>query len=242
MPHGLPDWGLAGPKETTYGLDDLGEHAVRLGSPHLWDRRGDVLELTDFREGLGCWEPWLGGVGAAVQLWTGHSRTGAYSVLCITGSTAGMFGGLVNHLPYPVLSRWGFEFSFSVGAATRFWEVGINWETPATIWHSEIRLNFLLGSLQYWNGAWQTFAPCGPLIGGLNPRHTFKFVVDATLAQPEYVRAILNDLTHPMAGMLVNNAGAGGFPVLTVYVRHVTNVASNDEAYLDNLIVTQNEP
>lgn len=31
MPHGTPDWGLVGPKTTTYGVDDLGEHAVRMG-------------------------------------------------------------------------------------------------------------------------------------------------------------------------------------------------------------------
>ena len=49
MPHGTPDWGLVGPKTTTYGMDDEGEAAVRLGSPHFFDRRGDVLLLTDFR-------------------------------------------------------------------------------------------------------------------------------------------------------------------------------------------------
>ncbi|GAI90305.1 unnamed protein product, partial [marine sediment metagenome] len=107
MPHGTPDWGLVGPKDTVYGLDDLGEHAVRLGTPHLWDRRGDVIWMSDFREGLGDVGTFVGpGAGGSVVLHTEYARQGAYCVQ-LTTDKDDEIAFLHKYLPFPVYSSEG---------------------------------------------------------------------------------------------------------------------------------------
>ena len=242
MVHGTPDWGLVGPKDTVYGLDDLGEHAVRMGSPHFFDRRGDVVVASDFRDGLGPWVPYLSGLNAALELWTGASRSGAYSLRCVTGSTANFWAGVYKWLPYPVPSKLGLEFSFNIDVLTRYWHGRIRWRTWAQEYDARVRLNHQTANLEYWDGAWQFLA--GPLFNvvQLYPSHTLKFVVDTTLAVPEYVRAILDSVAYPMAGFLVENPIAAITPDLFIEVIHYTDVAVNVPAFLDNIIVTQNEP
>jgi len=53
--HGTPDWGVTAGARTVYQMTDLGELAVRLGSIVTHDRRGDVIFLEDFEEGMGRW-------------------------------------------------------------------------------------------------------------------------------------------------------------------------------------------
>jgi len=225
-----------------YGLDDLGEHAVRLGSPHLWDRRGDVLVLDDFRDGLGQWIPYISGTDAAIELWAGHSRSGVFSVRCVTGRTANFYAGLQKYVPFPVLSRLGLEFSFNLHALTRYWHGRIRWGTTAQGYDARVRYNSVNGFLEYWDGAWQFLADPPPASMYEYPTHTLKFVVDTTLPQPEYVRWIYNYQSAPMTGILVENPGPAATPELFFEVLHYTDVAVNAPAFVDNIIVTQNEP
>lgn len=55
MAHGLPDSSNVKSTIATYNLQDLAEHAARLGSPVLWDRRGQLVWMDDFRHGIGAW-------------------------------------------------------------------------------------------------------------------------------------------------------------------------------------------
>ena len=65
MTHGVQDFGASSGQNSTYGLTDLGELAVRLGSPVSFDRRGDVVMMETFEDGLDAWVTdglwsWLG--------------------------------------------------------------------------------------------------------------------------------------------------------------------------------------
>lgn len=242
MPHGTPDWGLVGPKETTFGLDDLGEHAVRLGSPHLFDRRGDVLALTDFRNGLGEVEPYDGVAGGTTGLCTGHSRTGAFSMLLTSDGTTGGSQGARMSLPLPVASRVGCEFSFTIKDLRDIWYIIINWYDGTRWYQAQVQYEMTLQQLRYsiGGGAWTPFA------WGVNlwpydwPAHTMKLVVDTALQ--EYVRVIVDNQPYPLAGVGVPDTGPGPVTRLVVSAFLLRAIGSDLDVYIDDFIVTQNEP
>ena len=241
-PHGTPDWGLVGPKNITYGLDDLGEHAVRLGSPHLWDRRGDVVYSTCFREGLGMFHTQILGVGAAVELVTGCSRQGAYSILLRPGSALGDHAMLQLAFPFQDLSAVGLEFSFSLALWTYYIAVQINWYNGALERRGQMRYYHTTHQLYYLNGlgAWVLLPPDIPRHGCIRPEHTLKLVVD--MDRSEYVRFLLDELSYDLRGLAVAQAPDPRPPYWYFTLWHYGVATHNPDCHIDNVIVTQNEP
>jgi len=82
--------------------------------------------------------------------------------------------------------------------------------------------------------------------------NTLKVVADLGLYNaagvwaPEYVRAILNDVEYPVevAGVrqLVYTFGGPGGPFIRCAAYHFGLAAGNAVGYVDNVILTQNEP
>ncbi len=244
MPHGTPDWGLVGPKQTTYGLDDLGEHAVRLGSPHLSDRRGDVLWLTDFDEGIGPMEAIFNGAAGGVALMTEHSRQGPYCVRLISGSdgAADAYGRMT--LPIPTLSLIGNECSFGWDAILDYFQIEIWYYDGTDHWDGVLRYDPLLNELQYWAGGlvWTALATGVNLPAFTRVIHTFKLVVDLTTIPPSFTRAVLNTITYSFpAGIPLIPTASGVGPYIECYYRN-QSILANRTVYIDNCIITHNEP
>lgn len=242
MPHGTPDWGVDWSPRTVWGLEDLGEHAVRLGSPHLFDRRGDVLMMTDFRNGLGEVEPYDGVAGGTTGLCTGHSRTGAFSMLLTSdGLTGGAQGARVS-LPLPVANRVGCEFSFTIKNALDIWRAQIEWYDGTRWYQAQVQYEMTLQELRYINtlGVWTPFATAVNLWPYDRPAHTMKVVVDCTLQQ--YVRVIVDSQPYSLVGFGIPDVGAGAITRLIVSAFLGRAIGSNLDLYIDDFIVTQNEP
>jgi len=242
MPHGTPDWGLVGPKSTTYGLDDLGEHAVRMGSPHFFDRRGDCLFLSDFREGLTIFDQFFSAAGGAVDLVTGNARTGAFCIMLTAPGGDEEYAELIARLVSPVSGRLGLEFSFADQDSNAHWDGYLDWWDGVLHHMGRVRISAPTGAIYYWDNAsdWVLLGTIGALSGRTHPVHTLKFVVDQTLS--EYVRVIVNNYLFSLVGTPVPTAGVVVAPYMQIEIRN-TNIADGElPGYVDNVIVTQNEP
>jgi len=242
MPHGTPDWGHVGPKSTTYGLDDLGEHAVRLGSPHLWDRRGDVVYETNFSEGLGIFTIFLFGLGAGGTLFTGNARSGAFCVQLTGGSDGERMARLLGLIPFPRLDWFGLEFTFSVSAQTEFWRWNLVWHINLVQYNARIQVDCVNNRLEYWgnDGLYHEFAAGVVLDESTELHHTGKVVVNTV--DWRYVRFILNDVEYDLGQFAVETTGALAGNYFNMAVEHVSVALSNAVAYIDSVILTQNEP
>ena len=242
MPHGTPDWGLVGPKSTTYGLDDLGEHAVRLGSPHFFDRRGDVMFQTDFRDGLGDVYVATTGTNGRAQLWTGYSRTGPYCLGLYCASDGTHEAVLWKDLPYAVASSFGLECSWSDDATIIFIAFGFQFVTPVLTYNADVRWVRIGSVLEYVNAGGVRV----PFAAGVSydniPRvgNTVKLVGD--LVNNNYMRVLWNNTLYSLAGIPLNGPGGGGPARLACYVRVVGTNLVHTEVHVDNVIITQNEP
>jgi len=254
MAHGTPDWGLVGPKYTTFGLDDLGESVVRLGSPVLWDRRGDVLHQTDFRDGLGSFD-WLAvGAGAAITLHAGNARTGAYCAKLTPASDGLREVYLLKALPRPVLAKIGLEFSFSCAPSTDMWEWHIEIQAGGVYYTAQVRYDHQNNVLQTYEEpvAWTTFADPVDVHEYDWAFHTGKLVVDmgnvdaAGNPLPVYERFHFNEQSYslrvPPPAREVDRVPVVAVDSFLIRVLHRAVALWNPEGYVDNVIVTQNEP
>ncbi len=242
MPHGTPDWGTVGPKETTFGLDDLGEQAVRLRSPHLWDRRGDVLYCTDFREGLGMFHTDFRGTGAGVQLVTGSSRQGAYSAMLQAGSDDDHFAYLHLAFPFQVQSAVGLEFSFSVAPWTSHIRVEIVWYDGTNERTALVEYDHVNTQLSYYRepATLTVFDDDVDLNECTRPEHTMKLV--ASMVTNQYVRFMLDDQTYAVFAYPVDEVPDDRAPYWYFVIWHFGVLLHTPMCFVDNVIVTQNEP
>lgn len=243
MPSGQPDFGLYAPTETIVGLSDLGELAARLGSPVTFDRRGNIIWMDDFESGI---EKWYvdSAAGGENLLWVPtYSKSGGFCAKAITDAHADDDIRVTVALPYPALSRIGFEYSFRLGSNIKEIHI-INQLYNGT--------NLIVGLLR-WTAATKTWAylddsgyhDLTPTIDFRStapiPFNTLKLVCDFTTRM--YVRLIANNTTYDLSSNTLRvGPGAGIPPHLSERVAIYTNANASADIYIDDAIVTQNEP
>jgi len=242
MPHGLPDFGASTPKETIFGQVDIAELAARLGSIATYDRRGDVVWMDSFEAALVKWEASPFGVGASVAVDNTTARSGAQSVKLQAGNAVDDYALVQRAFPILVFSKIGAEISFTVGAADHEFEVRFVLYTGSERWYFYVRYVRSSNALQVWDavGGWVTIAT-KKLIESSYCYHQLKLVVDFIIK--DYVRLLVDDSAYdisPYAGVSAVNATS---PSVYIILRHNNKVAFlNTYTYIDDFILTQNEP
>lgn len=242
MAHGTSDWGLVGPKRTVFGLDDVGEAAVRLGSPHLWDRRGDSIIIDNFGEGLGMARPETLGAGAEVNLIGGRAFHGAFCANLIAGSDGLRQASLRYYHGLPLAGPVGLEFSFTLHADVEYLTWEIHWHLGASILQAEVQLDYVNSRLEWEGpgGVFTAFATAVTLDAAAQSWNTGKLVGD--FERREYVRFLLNGVVYDLTGNAVNEVGGGSNPHLVNTVELQGAALTNPSIHIDRVIVTQNEP
>ncbi len=242
MPRDLPDWGAQSSQATVHEVTDLGELAVRLGSIDRFDRRGDVIWMDDFQDGLGKWITGVSGTGAAVDLSFNRVRNGMLACRLKAGSDLTHQALIYRELPFPVLSGMGLEVSFQLPPATDevqfqfpIWD-GVNFHDFRFIWSDT------LNELQYRDedDNHVAFATGVDLSIVSSLFHIAKLVIDAE--NKEYARVILDDTAYPLAGKTPSLLASAELPKIRARIENHGRAGSNDVVYLGDVIITQNEP
>jgi len=239
MPHGTPDYGMTKETRTVHAVAEYGEAAIRQGAISSVDRRGNVIWWDDFEAATMKWTS--GAIGGIAAKSDTYARSSDYSFHLLTEATTNRLAGLDNSFMYPVVSRIGFELWFLPYELTGPFAVRTRPRDGTTRWQAEIRYDFGTGVLSYLAD------------GGANvPIDTFtqhpdpdtwwpiKYVVD--LINAEYVRCMFMDREYDLTGIPLWVVGGAGTPHVDIVIE-VTSV--NDEAqdiYIDDFILTQNEP
>jgi len=242
MAHGYPDYGIYTAKKTVYSLQDMAELAARLGSIVTFDRRGDVIWLDDFEDNINKWGQEPSGVGAAIALSTDAARNGGYSCKLTTGNVAGEYARIIHSGPYPILSKIGFEISFTLDTNTMRFRIGLSLYDGTYHSRASVQYNMPFARVEYVdeNGVWQVLDTITPLRSGHTLFHTIKLVVD--FVNYKYERLLLDSLSYDLTPYSLYRIGDTSSPVLLVDAIHYTNVDANISNYVDDAIITQNEP
>ena len=225
-----------------YSLTDAGELAARLGSIVTHDRRGDVMWLDDFESEI---EKWVGGGSGLLhgQSWSAlYSRNGGFSYKHTCGSTLELSSRQHKILPYPVLSRVGFMFSFSIPSfITEVWFSLQLYDAPNSTLY-EIQYDVATQTFTYLDSllVYQALTPTKLIDSDLTLFHTFKMVADLT--QGKYVRLIANDQKYDLTDIDGYVRAGAVSDYLVAGITFIGTNALNGIAYVDDAILTQNEP
>jgi len=259
---GLPDYAVrkpvgAVPVGPVYTSTDIAELAARLGSINTFDRRGNVIFLDDFENGLSKWRPWQSAAGHQISLSNERARSGAVSVKLAT-DPAFVAGDawIEHHMTFPTISKLGVEFSFSLGleaGALQVGEIYLEIDAYDGVNASNIYVSWIsTPALGVGGGIWQYYGSDGAyhdlgIISRFDIGHWFytfntvKMVFD--LATTKYARLLVNSASHNISSLDYNKFGdIGTAPRLTVNIG-IHRVGIPDATmYADDVIITQNEP
>lgn len=242
MAHGQPDYGAYTQKRTTYGLADMGELAARLGSIVTFDRRGDVIWLDDFESDVQKWTFNQTGVGGALVSDATRARNGGFCAHLTTGGALGNIGATTHRSPYQVISKTGFEISFTLNGNISEYLFSLYFYDGVNYHAAIVRFLPATNTLEVDNnGAWVQVATAIPMAAALYLFHTLKLVGDFT-AIMQYVRVILNEVEYDLSAYNLREALNPAGRQLSVALQLTTGVASSQGCYVDDAIITQNEP
>ena len=239
---GLPDWYNIKKQGAVSALGDLGELAVRLGSIVSFDRRGDVVWLDGFEEGKNKWVATTWGTGAAVGLDQNYARNGYWSLKLTAGKNGLARADVYRKLPRPIMSKMGFEVSFAfdtnldnIRLLFDLYDGAYLHEPLATYDYANTRLR-----VRDEGGDWQDVATGVDVYESYYPFWTMKLVVD--FAKQKYVRLIFNETEYDLSAYSYLYTEDTGNPLLRPGVQNNGIAAANAIVYLDDVIITQNEP
>jgi hypothetical protein len=218
------------------------ELAVRTGSISTFDRRGEILWCDDFECGINKWY-FVGNTLTPSQLGSvSGSLSGKMDTVTASINDA---VAIYRRLPYPNLSRYGFEIHFTIPQHSEF-EICFDKYDGTNLTRAALKLSSEDSKLQYYvgGGVFQDI-DTGLNIYTINtPQNgvfnVLKLVVDYLTGK--YVRAILNFKEYDISSIpLVSAPNATGANLL-IYIKLTTKEAVAKTAYIDDAIVTQNEP
>lgn len=242
MPRGNWDWGVNPEGVTTAPEISSSELAVRLGAINRLDRLGEVILADSFEDGLVHYSITTSGVGSKVILWAGIGRSGAYAIQVTTSSTNNQESGIIASVPLIELSRSGFEISGTLTATASYLVIYLTMYTGSIKYDARLRYRIDTHNLEIWvsPGTWLAVGTATITLFGGSRFTSLKVVGDPITGT--YVRAVLNGLRVDISTNLLISSASTVAPSITVQAYLATLSSGQIVTYLDDAIITQNEP
>jgi hypothetical protein len=241
MAHGLPDWGGRNPKSTTYGLQDMAELAVRLGSIVTFDRRGDVVFVEDFSNGLGRWALTGSGTGNTAYPVIYPVKTKGMGINLHTGNAAFDASDIYREVSFPVAGKIGLEASFVVYPGIRVVSLWISIYTGISLYMYAFGYKHTTGQLTvYTPSGYVYFATPGIINEAYANYQTIKVVIDTV--SPSYIRGLFNEHAYVLSDYTPKIIANAETKRCVVYIDAVAEIVGGKDVVVSDIIVTQNEP
>jgi len=242
MPRGHKDYGDGGQTYIIHSVTDMGELASRLGSPDVFQRSGNVVFITSFESGIDEMVQDPQGTGSAINLMGDRCYSGGLSVRLIAGSDGGRRSRLTKRFHTVETNKMGVEATFSLNDECTYFSLFVAVRDGTTKWSYGIYASIADGEFQYYDNTGNRVKMVDFDWGGddLDHWHTFKLVFDLALC--EYVRAFYNEVEYDLTGISVYQDASADDPRLDFTCWNLSEEGENGIAYVDNVIVTINEP
>ena len=234
---------LSDPKDTFGNRVYIGaaELAARLGSIDTFERQGNLVWMDDFESSTVKWTTSGSGTGHAEARSVESAKNKTYSFKLTTGNAKGNYALMYKQTYLPKTSRIGCEFSFALGASIWWIEQMIDFYTGAE------KLQSILKYFPQANGLMLYVPGDTPTIAtGLDLKesdllyHTLKLVVD--LYTKKFVRLFLDYVEYDLSVYDLVETMSSTTPRMVHNIFAYNNATGNHYVYIDDFILTQNEP
>lgn len=237
-----PDGGFASGAGSFPLLGDLGELAVRLGSPDSHERQGTVMFMDSFEGGPGIWESVLTGAASEVIISSEAARTGAYSCKLVPDTGAGNRAGIKRFFPAPSTGKYGFEFSVYLEGLFNKILLDIKHRNGTHSYRFQCtydRADETLAIVDDDAGKVTVLTSFG-LYAGDGCFHSLKLVFD--LDSHLYERAVVNGVSYDLSAYSGDSDTDTDYPSIQTEIDFYNETGESPYAYIDDIILTANEP
>ncbi len=241
MSRGYADWHINTAAVGQYLLDDS-ELAARLGSPYVYERLGNVLAIDQGGVELAQWITSTSGEGASIVEDTAIVYSSTQSIKLTPGSTISKFASIYREIPYIEARNIGVSLLFAPMEAGAEMRVDLKYSRAGTKYTFAFRIT-AAGLMQTFNGStWDTQKDSGRLLWDAtvpfwNLLHVSINVTDLTFKSIQLNQnkvAFTDDPTSTGATSVPNS--------FEVYISALDATGDQDVIYVDNIIVTIDEP
>ena len=237
-----PDFDKYRPGSVRFSLQDMGELAARLGSSITYDRRGEVVFVDNFDNGVGSYA--IGYSGGAGTMVTSALKSihGGYSALFTTGAGTDDSVFANREFSSSDLGKCGVEASFCMTGSNTEFRITIEQFIDTQQKTFAVIVDKKNNQLRLWTGvSTETVIDTLSWTGSLTNifRH-LKLVVD--FESMTYVRLLFDDKEYDLqqyGGFIVAVSAQNAYlAILTAK----TKVASSKQVFMGHVIITGNEP
>lgn len=218
------------------------ELAARLGSPFVYDRRGDVFWYDDFGAAVLHWNDESSGVGAVASLNTSDAYTGEQSCRLDTGGVANNYGMIQHYFDLPSSSGLGFEFTITGQYLTGTFEFMVTLLDGTYISHAKIKYVGSDHELFYLDDTetYQSLGTVSPF--GIAPLNytTIKLVID--YKKQKYVRLLKGITTFDLSNYDMHKTASAADASMFIQLKLTTLNTQPKMCCINDVLVTQNEP
>lgn len=242
MPRGQPDYGIYTEADIAGGMSDVGEGAARLKSIDTYDRRGWVYYLDDFESPAFAW-----GTGNAF----GGSTPVHDSTYCVSGSqvvklacdaAANAYSYITRYFGFIRTGRLGIEIKIQGDfTTTGYFQFLIEVLNGVTDYTGSIKYDGWTGTITLVHNGGSTEVATG-IYMDIGSTHfvPIKLVID--IDSGTFVRLIAGGKEYDLSAYDLVDGGATTNEVIQVKAYLKGRAAATSAAYLDDFILTFNEP
>ena len=242
MPRGQPDFGMYATKEVAASMSDLGEVAARLGSIVTYDRRGDVVFFDDFEEPVFKWDTDVIPATSSVMLDSVNPKSGSQAVKLYTTANTGAYALIQKYTCIQVGKQIGLELSFSRLSEPLDLFLRLYYYNGEDYYRMEVKIDPEAKEIYVLKDPpiYTKVANIGIPRDTVYLFHVVKVVADLNTGM--YKRLLYDNLEFDISDEVVfSDLSSERFHVwLTAYQQ--TRVDTGGTSYLDDIILTQNEP
>jgi hypothetical protein len=242
MPHGTPDWYGLYSLSVNYFLQDLAEHAVRLGSIVSTDRRGTCVLIDGFDKGLAGWELVATDGLHYPRLTVYPSYRSDAALMLHTSEIPGKYTGITKWIQTLEIEGIGIELCIAPDAYLGALEIGVKVYRDGTLYWIRARWNSESGFFELYRSD-DTWKELVDIVGIQQNGLTFSTLkVVADLNTGYYNRVIINGVTTRATATEIFTDDTSVGDHTEIYVLCDCGGEPGTHTVIDDIIVTQNEP
>lgn len=241
MARGQADFGAYTAETYLAGLSDMAELAVRLGSIVIFDRRGKVIDLDDCEGTLFKWYPTLVGDGAAIFDST-NPKSGSQCIKLTSGGGLGDHAAIEKRFPPLASQILGFEICFSQPDTDTYLDIIITYHDGTNSHSGKLRIDFNAKTISYWEGAaiYTKILDVDEFHEGTFFYYPIKLVVDLSLNY--FKRLLFAGTEYDLSTYPLRTTGSGAAPHFSFTLDLVRRTGAGGDIYIDDSIITEDEP
>lgn len=215
--------------------------AGRLGSPVTWDWRGNILYVHDFSTGYGPVIAQTAGAGASIVLGPTYGGFGGYALTMTGGSDGSRYARVQLSVGTNPSVRIGVAVRFAISTNTEYVQIQIQRQKGVGSPWAYGRIDVANGQLQVFKStlAWQNVGAVDVNLSAFT-YGWLKLVINQSTGY--YERILYNDVevdvsAYQCAAIETSIKGA-----IFAELQNTSRSGENDVVYLDQIVLTVNEP